>query len=257
MSVLVWGFSVMALRFSFFISFLVLTLRAGSSLAMADRVYDVPVLGQKCAILLHGLARTSKSMRTLQWALEKEGYVVWNKTYPSTEKRIEELALVIDDAMAFCKQRQTNGVYFVTHSMGGILVRQYFQHRSAQDVEAVVMLAPPNHGSEIVDAHGDSWWFQLYHGPAGSQLGTDPESLPHQLQPIDIPIGVIAGTVSSDPWFGYLFDGPYDGKVSVESARLDEMRDFLTVERGHTMIMNSDEVIEQVLYFFQKRNFKR
>ena len=215
------------------------------------------VRGQRCAIVLHGLARTSRSMRSIQRALENEGYLVWNKTYPSTQKRIEELALVINEALAYCAEHQSTGIYFVTHSMGGILVRQYFQSHSTRHVNAIVMLAPPNHGSEIVDAHGDSAWFQWYHGPAGNQLGTGSQSLPLRLRPINAPIGVIAGTVSSDPWFGYLFKGLYDGKVSVESARLEEMRDFLTVARGHTRIMDSTEVIEQVLYFFEHLQFNK
>jgi len=93
-------------------------------------------------------------------------------------------------------------------------------------------------------------------GPAGQQLSTQNSSKPNTLKPIPGIIGIIAGSVTSDPWFAWMFDGPNDGKVSVQSARLDEMADFLVVEHGHTFIMNNDDVIEQVLYFLKHGKFK-
>ncbi|MCC6138059.1 MAG: alpha/beta fold hydrolase [Bdellovibrionaceae bacterium] len=211
----------------------------------------------KCAVLLHGLGRSSWSMNKVARQLRKSNYVVWNESYPSTSKTIEELAPIIDDALAFCREQNASGVYFVTHSLGGILVRQYFQTASSEMVKAVVMLAPPNHGSEVVDAYKDSWWFQWYTGAAGQQLGTDPMSVPNTLGPISVPVGVIAGTSSSDPWFSGLFKGENDGKVSVESAQLPGMQDFLMVEEGHTFIMNSNDVIEQILFFFENGHFQK
>jgi hypothetical protein len=150
----------------------------------------------------------------------------------------------------------TRPVHFVTHSMGGILVRQYLQSNKIPGLGKIVMLAPPNHGSEIVDQMKEGSLFQEIMGPAGQQLSTQPNSKPNSLNPIPGIIGIIAGSVTSDPWFAWMFDGPNDGKVSVESTRLHEMADFLVVERGHTFIMNSDDVIEQVLYFLKHGKFK-
>lgn len=211
----------------------------------------------KCAVLLHGLGRTSWSMNKVGRKLRKRGFVVWNESYPSTSKMIEELAPVIDDALLFCKEQNASGVYFVTHSLGGILVRQYFQERSSEMVKSVVMLAPPNHGSEVVDAYKDAWWFQWFTGVAGQQLGTSADSLPNLLRPLTIPVGVIAGTESSDPWFSDLFKGQNDGKVSVESAQLSEMQDFLMVAASHTFIMSSSDVIDQILFFFSHGRFNK
>ncbi len=211
----------------------------------------------KCVILLHGLGRTSWSMVKIGQAFRKQGYSVWNEGYDSKKQSVEQSARVIDDALAFCRAEGKSEIYFVTHSLGGILVRYYFQELEMPEVKGVVMLAPPNHGSEVSDAYGDQFWFSWTSGMAGVQMGTAPESLPNTLKPITLPIGVIAGTVSSDPWFNHLFSGPHDGKVSVESAKLSEMKDFLTVESGHTFIMNSDLVIDQVFHFFENQKFKR
>ncbi|HRO68135.1 MAG TPA: alpha/beta hydrolase, partial [Pseudobdellovibrionaceae bacterium] len=118
------------------------------------------------------------------------------------------------------------------------------------------MLAPPNHGSEIVDRFREFEWFGKAMGPAALELGTEKTSLPNSFRPLRIPVGIIAGTVSSDPWFASLFSGPNDGKVSVESAKLPEMTDFRALPAGHTFIMRSEEAIGQTLYFFENLRFK-
>lgn len=209
-----------------------------------------------CAILLHGLGRGPGSLTKMQHALESRGYVVWNEGYDSTSAPVEELSPLVGEAMKFCEDRGATRIDFVTHSMGGILVRHYFQNHSAEKVGAVVMLAPPNHGSEVVDNYRDTWWFQWGMGPAAQQLGTEPDSLPNRLAPIPVNVGVIAGTRTSDPWFYFLFRGENDGKVSVESTRLAEMKDHLTVRAGHTFLMRSNEVIRQTLHFLEHLGFR-
>jgi hypothetical protein len=140
--------------------------------------------------------------------------------------------------------------------MGGILVRQYLQSNPIPELGKIVMLAPPNHGSEVVDNLEETSLFQDIIGPAGRQLSTRANSKPNTLEPIPGTIGVIAGSVTSDPWFAWMFTGPNDGKVSVESARLDEMTDFLVMAHGHTFIMNHNDVVEQVLFFLEHGKFK-
>ena len=210
-----------------------------------------------CVVLLHGLGRSHLSMTLMQFALERSGYAVWNRGYPSTSKTVEELAPVIGEAVAECRKSPPQRIHFVTHSMGGILVRAYFRDHEVEEAGRVVMLAPPNHGSEIVDAHRERWWFRRMTGPAGQQLGTAADSLPNQLPPLKLEVGVIAGKSSSDPWFGDLYAGDHDGKVSVASARLPEMKDMLIVESGHTFMMNSPAVIRQVKAFLKDGAFEK
>jgi len=141
--------------------------------------------------------------------------------------------------------------------MGGILVRAYFRDHEVAEAGRVVMLAPPNHGSEIVDVYRDRWWFRRGTGPAGQQLGTAADSLPNTLPPLKLEVGVIAGKRSSDPWFNRLYAGDHDGKVSVASARLPEMKDMLVVDSGHTFMMNSPAVIREVKAFLKDGAFER
>lgn len=212
--------------------------------------------GKPCAILLHGLGRSGASMDKMAGALEDKGYLIWNPTYPSTREPIEALSAVVERGLRFCESRGSRDIFMVTHSLGGILVRFHFQDREPGALRAVVMLAPPNQGSEVVDHYRDAWWFRTALGPAAQQLGTGPGSLPRSLKPVTFPVGILAGTESSDPWFSGLFRGPHDGKVSVESTKLPEMKDFRTVPAGHTFIMASDEVIRQTVFFFENLRFR-
>lgn len=210
----------------------------------------------ECVILLHGLGRTARSMGKIETALVEQHYQVWNGDYPSTERSIQILAQqTIEDGLASCRSNQAVRIHFVTHSMGGILVRQYLQKNQIPELANIVMLAPPNKGSEIADVLGDYYLYKKLMGPAGQQLGTGTSGLAAKLEPVPGVIGIIIGNSSSDPWFSPYIAGQDDGKVSVESARLDEMVDFLVVDAGHTFVMREYVVIQQILYFLEHDRF--
>jgi len=197
-------------------------------------------------------------MRAIENALIGAGFCVWNRGYPSRSADIDWLAATaINDGLAFCDSQHAVRIHFVTHSLGGILVRQYLQDRSVENLGRIVMLSPPNQGSEIIDLLKDHPVFRFAVGPAGLQLGTGPDSLPLRLGTIPGEIGIITGNSSSDPWFSPSIPGEDDGKVSVAHAKLEEMTDFLVVDSGHTFIMRNRGVIAQILAFLQHGRFNR
>lgn len=214
------------------------------------------VFAQDCVVLLHGLGRSTWSMRQIESALHKQHYLVVNQSYLSRKKSIPELSAIVGDSIKQCEHHQAKNIHFVTHSLGRILVRAYFnQHAAHPLVKRIVMLGAPNHGSEVVDKYKDSWWFKWLTGPAGQQLGTDAKSLVHDLKPLTFEVGIIAGSSSSDPWFATLFQWENDGKVSVESTKLSEMKDFIQVDNGHTFMSNSRSVIKQISAFLATGSF--
>ena len=207
----------------------------------------------ECVVLLHGLARSEWSMEIMAYSLRREGYETVNVSYPSTDDDISDLAeTTFPDAIAACGDQKIN---IVTHSMGGILTRFWLQTNSIDNLGRVVMLAPPNQGSELVDALGNLAAFRWMNGPAGLQLGT--EGLPTELGPVDFDLGVIAGNQTINPVTSYIVEGDDDGKVSVESTRVQGMSDHIVLPVTHTYIMMSPAVISQVKSYLENGAFTR
>ncbi|MCL2789146.1 MAG: alpha/beta hydrolase [Desulfobulbus sp.] len=208
-------------------------------------------------ILLHGLARTRRSMRPLAAFLRRCGYQVVNVGYPSCRYPIEALAQsAIPPAVAALRRQKVDAVHFVTHSMGGILLRAFLAGEPLPELGRTVMLCPPSQGSELVDHLGRFAWFRVLFGPAGCQLGTGQEHLPSRLGPATFPVGILTG---NRPVIGLarFFPGPNDGKVSVARAQLIGMGDFLVLPCGHSLIMRHREVQEQVASFLKNGRFRR
>jgi pimeloyl-ACP methyl ester carboxylesterase len=207
-----------------------------------------------CVVLLHGLARTSSSMEPLSVALTEAGYTVINVDYPSREKSIEELApLAIGSGLVGCGS--DTRIHFVTHSLGGILVRYYLANNELENLGRVVMIAPPNQGSEVVDNLGDIPGFYEFNGPAGAQLGTDENSVPLRLGPVNFEVGIIAGTETVNIILSQYLPNPDDGKVSVASTRVEGMQDFIEVPYSHPFIMRAPLVLKQTQEFLTRGKF--
>ena len=220
--------------------------------AAAGRVGQAP----DCVVLLHGLARTAASMARLEEALTDAGFAVANIDYPSRKHPVEQLApLAMEEGLAACRSRRAETVHVVTHSLGGILVRYYLAEHHWPELGRVVMLGPPNRGSQVVDKLAWVPGFGLWNGPAGFQLGTGEASLPRQLGPARFAVGVIAGTRSLNPVFSRFLPGPDDGKVALESTKLEGMQDFLALPHTHTFMMRSAEVIRQTIFFLRNGRF--
>lgn len=203
-------------------------------------------------VLLHGLARSASSMEKMEKALMANGYAVCSIDYPSRKHSIHELLKAyIIPSMEKCSIDTSRKVNFVTHSMGGIMVRYLASQKSSYKFGRVVMLAPPNHGSEVVDKLGNMWAYKALNGPAGAELGTDTLSMPIKLGPVAFECGVIAGNRSINLILSMLIPGDDDGKVSIENAKIEGMKEFLVVPATHPLIMKNDEVIKCTIHFLK------
>lgn len=213
-----------------------------------------------CVILLHGLAKSDGSMKKLEQAVAGAGFHPVNVDYPSTDYPIEKLAgPAIAPALDRCVESaaEDHQVHFVTHSMGGILVRQYLSQVRLDNLGRVVMLGPPNQGSEVVDKLGSFPGFHFMFGDAGLQLGTGNMSVPNRLGAADFDVGIIAGTSSINPILSTLLPSKDDGKVSVARTRLAGMNDHLEMPVTHVFMMKNQAVIDQVIHYLRHGQFQR
>lgn len=206
--------------------------------------------------VLHGLVRSSSSMNKVSQALKNSGYEVCNVQYPSRKYSVVELAdEFVYPAIQKCFEHTDQPINFVTHSMGGIVVRQLATLTELK-ISRVVMLSPPNHGSELVDKLQSIPFFKRINGEAGLSLGTETTSVPNSLGEVMFEAGIIVGNKSYNPIYSALIPGEDDGKVSIESAKVAGMKDFLIVPYSHSFIMNKDYVIQQTISFLKYGQFK-
>ena len=210
----------------------------------------------ECVVLLHGLNRSWRAMRPLPEQLQNAGFATANVDYPSQSGSVEEIApQAVGLGLDGCRSTGATRIHFVTHSLGGILLRYQNEHSPIPDLGRVVMLGPPNQGSELIDKTRDWPGFELLTGNAGSQLGTGSESMPSQLGPVNFELGVIAGTGTINLFASAMLPNPDDGKVSVASTQVEGMDDFLIVGNSHRYITRSDVVFRNTIAFLRTGRF--
>ena len=211
-----------------------------------------------CVVLLHGIGGFALIMKSIELRLEKQGYVVANVTYPSLAEPIETLAIeAVEEGLDRCKAEGFGRIHFVTHSMGGILVRQYLSQTEIPGLERVVMLAPPNQGSQFADYVGASPLKKVYEPEVLPQLGTGERSVPRRLGPAEFELGVIAGTRNLRKLLPGTPKEPSDGVVTIEETKASGMTDFLDIPATHTSIVWNKEAQRQTVHFLRNGKFDR
>ena len=196
-------------------------------------------------------------MEKMAKSLRQAGFEVINVDYPSRTYTIEKLApMAVESGLLQC--RAIDGiktVHFVTHSLGGILLRQYLSEFDIPELGRVVMLGPPNQGSIAVDKMAGVVGFDWLNGPAGKQLGKGENSVPLKLGPANFELGIIAGNRTIDPITSAVLESPDDGRVSVEDTKLEGMSDFVVVKHSHAFMMRMRKPIELTIRFLRTGSF--
>lgn len=213
---------------------------------------------QDQVILLHGMYRSAVAMQPLEQYFRTHGYQVTSISYPSTKHDIETLVRdYLHPAVQIAQTKGMQKIHFVTHSMGGILVRYYLKNYPLEDLGKVVMIAPPNQGTELAELFADSSWVDTKTGPAKIQLSAQQDSWVNQLGPVNFAVGIIAGNHNSNLLTAWLLPGEDDGVVSVESTKVKNMKDFMIVPEKHFRLRGNQTVLQQAAYFLKHANFYR
>lgn len=211
---------------------------------------------RECVVCLHGLRSSSHVWKKLQKLLAAKGYNVLLVNYPSSKFPVEKLAKeAVGSAIFQCRKEKNKKIHFVAHSLGSVLVRYYLQENNLPELGRVVMLSPPNNGSELVDRFFNVPIFRSINGPAGMQLGADERGFVKNLEIPDYEFAVLAGSRSIN-WIESCFiPGRDDGRVSVESAKLENMRDFKIIKTNHHFIPFKKETIGLTVNFIKHGTF--
>jgi triacylglycerol esterase/lipase EstA (alpha/beta hydrolase family) len=209
-------------------------------------------------LLFHGIARTKKSMQKLAGFLSGHGYRVVNVGYPSTRFSISDLVDIIrpeiDDAV---KKAGDGRVHFVGYSMGGLVIRAFLARYRPAKLGRVVMVGTPNNGSQIADFLKNWPLYRKVYGPAGQQLITDQTAMTELFGTVDYELGIIAGNRTIDPVSSLIIGlrVPNDGKVSVESTRLDGAAAHIVIPANHTFLPANKTMWSETLSFLQDGRF--
>jgi hypothetical protein len=208
-------------------------------------------------VLLHGIARTSRSLGKLEHALQEVSFATLNLDYPSRKKPLELLADHVHPAVVDFAERNNGTIHFVGHSMGGLLARVYIAKYRPANLGRVVMLGTPNGGSEIADLLKSLSLYRSFYGPAGLQLTTEFDGMRKSLPSLDYAVGIVAGTRSIDPISSiFILPRPNDGRISVQSSKLDGMADHVTIKASHNGLLNHRVAINQTIEFLREGRFK-
>lgn len=230
---------------SVFVLFVAGTVRANEQPADGDYV-----------VVVHGMGRTHRSMGRILDALREAGYQPINLRYSSFRDPVETHAERLGAVVRKHCTNESKRVHFVTHSLGGLIVRAYLKENRVVNVGRVVMMAPPNQGSRLADITKKWRFSEFFTKKVGMQLGTGDGDLPKRLGPVEFELGVIAGDRSLNPLYSWLEPGRDDGKVAVEKAKVGGMHDFLVVHSTHTFMIQRKYVIDQILHFLKEGRFQ-
>jgi pimeloyl-ACP methyl ester carboxylesterase len=209
-------------------------------------------------VLLHGMGRSNRVMEKMSRHFAAQGYVAYNDDYRSSATSIESLTDQIAARIRVNCPDEDKPIHFVGHSLGAIIIRMLLAKYRPHNLGRVVMLAPPNQGSYLVDYLKKYRFFQKIFGPVARQLSKDEEGIIHRLPPVDYDVGIIAGDRSIDLLFSwFLLPGENDGKVTVEETKLTGMKDHIVIHAAHPFLPNNRHAQKQTAHFLQNGRFFR
>jgi pimeloyl-ACP methyl ester carboxylesterase len=202
----------------------------------------------QAVVLIHGIWMPGLEMSLLARRLQHCGFRPYRFSYPSLRCDLADNALRLQQ---FVQKIDVPEVHFVAHSLGGLLVRQFFHDFPNQRTGRVVTLGTPHTGSQVARRMGSNPFGKMLLGQSFRSLRGDvpPWTAPHE-------IGVIAGSVSLG--VGRLtgnLSGPNDGAVSVQETMLAGMSAHQVFPLNHAGLIFSKAVAKAVCCFLRTGQF--
>lgn len=216
-----------------------------------------PLQANTYVYLVHGFMGHTFNMAYLEKGLEKEGYRVVNWSYHSVRDNLPEIAIQLEGELLQYSQKDT--IHFVTHSMGGLVLRSFFHFADFEDLPAqlgrLVMIAPPNKGAEIANFASRLNFNHWIFGENVEYMRTDKISLADSLAIPAIEFGIIAAARGADSGYNLFISGAEDGYVSLARTYLEGAQDYMVLSNMHFFIVYQKETLENVIHFLRQGIF--
>jgi len=207
-------------------------------------------LKKQTLVCVHGFFRTKLNMYFIEKSLKKDNFEVYNWRYKSRDKYINEHAEdLVEKLIEIAKKNPNEPINFVTHSMGGLVLRSAINHRECP-IEAkmgkAILIAAPNKGSVVAQKLSSSKLARLlFKDKAGSELMEKKDFDDLGVFPPDMSVLQIVGTLGVNPWI----NEKNDGKVAVSETKLDSSCKQIDVKASHSWICYSPKVIKYLKEF--------
>ncbi len=212
---------------------------------------------KELVVMMHGLSRTRCIFNKMAKELQADGFDTYLANYPSMradiDHHVEQFKVLMLSSFVGKK------LYFVTHSLGGIILRKLLNDpeiiNAKFDIKRIVQIAPPNQGSQLSIMIGKVGLLRKIMGPSLADL--NPENMiDFPKFPEEIEFGIISG-YKDDDGVGYnrKLSGDNDGVVTVDETMLDGAKATYKIRTIHTFICANKSVIAAVKRFFTKGSF--
>lgn len=209
--------------------------------------------------IIHGYGNPKEIMNKIDRAVIASGFITENYAYPGFTEDLDSIGKQLYE---YIKAENFDSVSFVTHSMGGLVVRTMLKY-SGEDPEfpmiyRIVMITPPNQGADIADFFKTKGRIRKILGPNVAKMETDSCSFANCLPtPLNIEVGIMIGIRGKKKGYNRLIEGDNDGLLKPERAYLGNEKDVIIMKHNHFEMTQKKKAIKQVVVFLKKGVFNK
>jgi len=218
---------------------------------------QIPPVTGDTIILLHGLGEGRTAMKPLSTHLRQSlDATVMSFGYASP--RVGLAAHADSLAAVIAGLPKVTSISFVGHSMGNLVVRRWLHQATPESrgrIRRMVMLGPPNQGSELARLAAGNHLLTALAAGAARELVLHWETIAKDLNTPTFEYGIIAGGKGDGRGYSPVLEGDDDAVVRVAETRLDGADDFLVLPVRHSRMMDHPEVQRATLLFLKFGRF--